>query len=472
MQRSKWMRHLAVLAILAIFAAACGGEDTTAPPDDGAATDEPTDMAATDEPTDMAATDEPTDMAATDEPTDMAATDEPTDTGTAPEGAGEADGVLTLGLLLPETGDLAFLGPPEISGVELAVEDMNEAGGVLGEDVALLPGDSGDGDGTVANQTVDRHLAAGADAIIGAAASGISLTVIDKITGAGVIQFSPANTAQTFTEYDDNGLYFRTSPSDILQGRVLAETIVADGGTNVAILSRSDDYGRGLAEVTEAAAIEAGAQAQVFVYDQQAQNFDADVADAAAIGPDAVVLIGFDESARILTTMIENGIGPADVLVYGTDGNRSNDLATTVDPNDPAILTGMRGTSPASEAAPEFIERLLEFNPDLTDTIYSGESYDAAIIIGLAAEVAGTDEPVAVAAEINDVTRPEGTVCTAFAECKELIEAGEEIDYDGVSGPLDFLEAGEIGAATYDIWEINAEGEAETVDQQQITGED
>ncbi|MGI8874077.1 MAG: ABC transporter substrate-binding protein [Egibacteraceae bacterium] len=462
MKRSKWMRHLAVLAIFAILAAACGGEDTAAPPDDGAATDEPTDMAATDEPTD--------DMAATDEPTDDA-TEEPTDTGTAPEGAGEADGVLTLGLLLPETGDLAFLGPPEIAGVELAVEDINEAGGVLGEDVALLPGDSGDGDGTVANQTVDRHLAAGADAIIGAVASGISLTVIDKITGAGVIQFSPANTAQTFTEYDDDGLYFRTSPSDILQGRVLAETIVADGGTNVAVLARSDDYGRGLAEVTASALEEAGAAAEQFVYDQQAQNFDADVADAAAIGPDAVVLIGFDESARILTTMIENGIGPADVLVYGTDGNRSNDLATTVDPNDPAILTGMRGTSPASEAAPEFIERLLEFNPDLTDTIYSGESYDAAVIIALAAEVAGTDEPRAVAAEINDVTR-EGTTCTDFAECKELIEAGEDVDYDGVSGPLDFLEAGEIGAATYDIWEINAEGEAETVDQQKITAQE
>jgi ABC-type branched-subunit amino acid transport system substrate-binding protein len=300
MLRLKWMRHLAILAVFAMLAAACGTDDTA-------------------EPGDETTPDETTDVD-TEEPDDTATPDETDDE--EPVARGESDGVLTLGTVLPETGDLAFLGPPMIAAVELAVQDINEAGGVLGQDVELLLGDSGDGDGTVANQTVDRHLAEGADAILGAAASGISLTFIDKVTGAGVIQFSPSNTAVTFTDYDDGGFYFRTAPSDALQGPVLADQIVADGGTAVALLARSDDYGRGLAEATAEALEEAGAEVVYNeVYDQNAQNFDADVSAVAAESPDAVVIVGFDESARILQSMIEQGIGPADVNVYGVDGN-------------------------------------------------------------------------------------------------------------------------------------------------------
>jgi ABC-type branched-subunit amino acid transport system substrate-binding protein len=79
--------------------------------------------------------------------------------------------------------------------------------------VQLSTGDSGDTSTDIANQTVDRLLGENVDAIIGAASSGVSLTVIDKITSAGVVQFSPANTSPTFSDYDDKGLYFRNAPS-------------------------------------------------------------------------------------------------------------------------------------------------------------------------------------------------------------------------------------------------------------------
>ena len=105
---------------------------------------------------------------------------------------------------------------------------------MLGQPIAYLPGDSGDADPDIANPTVDAHLAANADVIVGAASSGISLNVIDKITGACKIQFSPANTSPEFTDYDDDDLYFRTAPSDILQGQVLADLMVADGVANAA----------------------------------------------------------------------------------------------------------------------------------------------------------------------------------------------------------------------------------------------
>ena len=86
-----------------------------------------------------------------------------------------------------------------------------------------IQGDSGDTTTDTANQTVDRLLSQNVDAIIGAASSGVTLTVIDKITGAGVVQFSPANTSKTLSDYPDKGLYFRTAPPDILQGAVLGE---------------------------------------------------------------------------------------------------------------------------------------------------------------------------------------------------------------------------------------------------------
>src|SRR3712207_6375222 len=129
-----------------------------------------------------------------------------TDEGPAYAPAGATGGPLVIGTLLPLTGNLAFLGPPEVAGAKLAVNDINAAGGVLGQPVQLVEGDSGDASTDTATQTVDRLLQSGVNAIIGAASSGVSLTVIDAITGAGVMQFSPANTSDQFTTYNDNGL--------------------------------------------------------------------------------------------------------------------------------------------------------------------------------------------------------------------------------------------------------------------------
>jgi ABC-type branched-subunit amino acid transport system substrate-binding protein len=244
-----------------------------------------------------------------------------------PSCTGDSDGVLTIGTLLPQTGNLAFLGPPEIAATELAVQEINENGGVLGTDVVLLQGDSGDTSTDIANQTVDSHLAAGADAIVGAASSGVSFTVIDKITGECVIQFSPANTSPDFTDYDDDDLYFRTAPSDVLQGRVLADLVVAEGNATVAIIALQDPYGEGLLQYTKEGAEAQGLEV-VFdtVYDPNAPNFDAEVDQVISADPDAFVLIGFDESAVILQRLFSQGFLQGEKNIYLVDGNIGNAL--------------------------------------------------------------------------------------------------------------------------------------------------
>ncbi len=237
-----------------------------------------------------------------------------TDEGPEPVTGATSDEPLTIGTLLPLTGSLAFLGPPEVAGAQLAVQDINEAGGVLGQDVVLVEGDSGDASTDTASQTVDRLLQEGVDAIIGAASSGVSLTVIDAITGAGVLQFSPANTSDQFTTYDDNGLYFRTAPPDTLQARALADLIIADGNNSVGIMALNDPYGTGLAENTLNNLVESGLgedQIRSITYDPNAANFDSEVQEMVDFDPDAIVVIGFVESARIIEGLNAQGIGPA-----------------------------------------------------------------------------------------------------------------------------------------------------------------
>ena len=162
-----------------------------------------------------------------------------------PSCEGDTDGILKVGELLPETGDLAFLDPPMRAGAAIALAEINDGGGVLGKPVEYDPGDSGDEAPDLANPTVDGHIQGGADMILGAAASGISLNVIDKVTGACRIQFSPSNTSPAFLDYLDDDLYFRTAPSDVLQGRAIADRTIADGVTTMAVLYRQVLRGAG-----------------------------------------------------------------------------------------------------------------------------------------------------------------------------------------------------------------------------------
>ncbi|WP_312855847.1 ABC transporter substrate-binding protein [Nocardioides stalactiti] len=382
---------------------------------------------------------------------------------TSPSAEPKGDGTLTFGTLLPATGDLAFLGPPEFAGVTLAVQDINEAGGVLGKDVVEVKGDSGDGTPDIAGAQVDKLLAASSDVIVGAASSGVSITVIDKITGAGAVQFSPANTAAGFDtdEIDPNRLYFRTAPSDYLQGEVLANEVIKDGFDNVAIMGRQDFYGEGLAERTRDVLEEKGATVGEFIlYNKDATGFTAEINKLAAAEPEAIVLVSFAETTTIIPQLIAKGLGPQDVQLYFVDGNLSNY------PDEDFDLTGVKGTAPTS-ATPdaEFEARLFETPPMGPDdaVLYGPESYDAVIMSALAAIAAGDDSGEAIGANIVDISR-EGTKCTTFADCKALLEEGEDIDYDGKSGPADMTDTGSLAAGTYGVYEYGDGNAYEQID--------
>jgi branched-chain amino acid transport system substrate-binding protein len=367
--------------------------------------------------------------------------------GCAATDGGAAGGELSLkiGTALPQTGNLAFLGPPEEAGVALAIKEINEAD--KGIQVEVEWGDSGDTDNKAYETEIPRLLNAGVKAILGAASSGTSLQFIDQVVGAGVIQFSPANTSAALTTYDDKGLYFRTAPSDVLQGEVLGNLIAADGHEKIAMIVLNDSYGTGLAKFTTDAFVAAGGEVLAApTYNTGDTNFSAQISEVLATSPDAIVLITFEEVKTIIPQLVSQF--PADKL-YFVDGN----LANFSEDFEPGTLTGAKGTLPGLdiETIPAFLETMnanwvAEGNADLGGVYsYGPESYDAVVLLALAALAAGSVEGVDMAAKLQEVSGGSGggTKCTSFAECADIINGGGVADYDGVSGPITFDENGD-----------------------------
>jgi branched-chain amino acid transport system substrate-binding protein len=362
---------------------------------------------------------------------------------------------LIVGELLPQTGDLAFLGPPEFAGVKTAIGDINSAGGVLGKPVQVFSEDSGDGTPDIAGGSVSKLIQDKANVIIGAAASGVSLSVIDQITSAGIVQFSPANTSPALDDpsNDPHNLYFRTAPSDVLQGAVMAQTVLGDGFNNVAIMARQDSYGELLAQQVAKGIKAGGGQVSADVlYSPDATNYTAEINKIAASKPDALVLIAFSETTKIIPALTRAGVGPQDEQMYFVDGNTadySKDFPK-------GTLTGVKATYPGAQLTSGFKDRLLQTDPKLTDFTYGPESYDATILTALAADEAGSTDGKTFAPHIITVSK-DGTKCTTYADCLNLINQGTDIDYDGVSGPCDLGATGSPTKATIGIFQYSAD---------------
>ncbi|MCF8549087.1 MAG: ABC transporter substrate-binding protein [Pontimonas sp.] len=374
-----------------------------------------------------------------------AAAEETEEAVTSTEEAVVGDLTLKIGTALPQTGNLAFLGPPEEAGVALAIKDINEA--AAGITVEVEWGDSGDTDNKAYETEIPRLLNAGVSAILGAASSGTSLQFIDQVIAADVIQFSPANTSAAFTTYEDNGLYWRTAPSDVLQGEVLGNWLAEDGHQNIAMLVLNDSYGTGLAQfTTEAFEAAGGSVLAAPTYNTGDTNFTSQINEVLAVDPDAIVLITFEEAKTIIPELLSQY--PSD-QIYMVDGNLANfseDFAA-------GTMTGAKGTLPGldTNAIGDFTVRMndnwvAEGNADLAGVFaYGAESYDAVVLLALAALAAGATDGPTVAGKLQEVSGGTGggEKCTSFAECAAIINAGGVADYDGVSGPITFNEVGD-----------------------------
>ncbi len=359
-----------------------------------------------------------------------------TDTSGAPAGGGDAT-PLTIGTFLPVTGTLAFLGPPEIAGVRYAVKEINDAGGLFGQDVKLIETDSSDTNNAgIGAASIASLISADVSAIIGAASSSVTLNVIDDVDAAGIVMVSPANTSTTLSGYSD--YYFRTAPADTAQGKAVADLILEEGANDVAVLVQNDDYGTSFRNVFQGHIEEAGGSITYGVAGQEidpaATNFSSDVQGALATNPEAILMIAFDQTAQIIPELIAANY-PA-TKIYMTDGNTADWSASF----EPGTLEGGKGTIPGAAASDELQAALSALWQEtegeaLTDFSYAAESYDAVMLVALAALKGGSGDSETIRANMHAVSGSNGgTECSGWVECSELILAGEEIAYKAISG--------------------------------------
>ncbi len=358
---------------------------------------------------------------------------------------------LKIGTILPQSGTLAFLGPPEEAGVALAVQEINDAD--LGITVEVEYRDSGDTTTDTATVSATDLLSLGVSAIVGAASSGVSKTIIDQITGAGVVQFSPANTSIDFTDYADDGLYWRTAPSDVLQGEVLGNLIAADGVQNLSIIELNDSYGTGLTKkLTETFEAAGGTVVASPLFNTGDSVFTTQISEALAANPDAIALVTFDEAKIIVPAL--RGAGYAGPL-YFVDGNVF-DYSEVL---SAGALTGSKGTVPGLDVSTlgDFTDRLLAIDPSLKDYSYAAESYDAVVLLALAALAANSVDGKDIASKLQEVSggSGDGTKATDFASAAQIILDGGVVDYDGNSGPITFDDNGDPTEATIGIYQFN-----------------
>jgi branched-chain amino acid transport system substrate-binding protein len=382
--------------------------------------------------------------------------------GAGEEKRGNVNGSLELGQLAAQTGPLSNIVQSLTVPVTMAVDEINGAGGVLGKPVTYTVADDGT-DPNLASESLEGLLEdSKVDAIVGPTSSGVTLNILEEVRRRGVLLCSGSNTSAELSTTDSGGYYFRTTPSDRLQGPALAELVLKDSRKKVGVLARRDTYGMGLATSVKKALEKGGAKVVADVsYDPDATSFDREVKKVVDKKPDAVIVLGFDsDGSDIVRTLTAQGLSPQQFPIYSADGMRTNAFPTLLDPNNPAAAAGIKGTSPATQPAGVQHPFLDAFNATGIDPIYSAFYYDCTVLTALAAEKAKSDDPAKMKKVFAANTKGKEK-CTTFADCKRLLDAGKSINYEGASAAFKNMNkfgTFEPNAGVYEVWSFDESG--------------
>ena len=373
---------------------------------------------------------------------------------------------LKIGYLADYSGGLAEFGIEIENGVKLAVDQINAAGGVNGQDVDYVTGDTALDAGMATIEARRLIDVEGVHAIVGPLASGVALAVGEGVAAdAQIPVISPSATSPGITGANDNGYLFRTALSDAAQGVVLANNLVeADGVDNVAVVYINNAYGAGLSGVFED---NFDGTATRVSYEEDATSFLGELRAAAANGAESLVIVGYAESEVILRESLENELYEN---YYFVDGNKSVDLANAV---GIASVEGRRGTAPtggpATDSASAWEEAYIASFGALPSGPFVREAYDAVIAIALAAEAADSVAGPDIRDQLQAVASPGGTVVIASQDSIEAglnaADAGNDVNYEGAASSVDWNAAGDIAAGYVAIWEYQ---DGTPVDQETI----
>jgi len=363
-----------------------------------------------------------------------------------------------IGFLGGFTGPIESLAPPILAGAELAVSHINAQGGILEDGTLSLVTADGACDTTAAGNAADRLINSdGVVAIIGGLCTGETIGAANTagIPG-GVVLVSPASTAPALTTLDDNDLVFRTTPSDAFQGERLAQLLLNKGINEIAVTYVNNDYGAGF-DSALVAAYEAGGGTITanLAHEDGRADYRAELGNLASTGTETLVILAYANSSgqTILRQALESG--NFNVFVGG-DGMVGDDLFTGI---DTSLVEGMIATRAGAfegESADIFAALSEEAGLNPSD-VYAPQAYDAAFLLALAIEYNGSTERAGLSEALRTVASAPGEPILPgeWEKAKALIAAGEDINYVGAGGELDFDEAGDVDGI---IVELTVEG--------------
>lgn len=359
-----------------------------------------------------------------------------------------------LGGLWPETGSLAYLAPPELAAEKLAVKDINDAGGVLGNDVTTVDADTSDADHADQNTSAAQSvLSKNPSFVIGPASSSVVKNTYKSITSQNVPMLSMGATSASFSGLSD--YFFRTVAPDTVQGAVMGNLIAQDGVQKLAIAVFNDEYGTGLRDTVVKTAGDAGVDivyGEKDTFDPTETNFSSMVTSIKASNADATLVIAFDQTVPLVKELATQGIDTH--KLYMTDGN-------TVDHSedfDAGLLEGSVGTIPGAHPTDEFQKNVKSFNSKVTDFTYTAETYDAIVLAALAAQKGGATDGETVQKNLMAVSgSTKGEECDSYKACLALLKDGKEIQYKGQTSIGAFNDAHDPSSASIGVYKYDAD---------------
>ncbi|WP_223343227.1 ABC transporter substrate-binding protein [Synechocystis sp. PCC 7339] len=399
----------------------------------------------------------------------------PGDGANQPSTGGEG-GALKLGALLPATGDLSSIGQNMPLAVQLAVDTINACGGVNGQDVTvIIEDDQTDPTAGVSAMTklAEADRVAG---VVGSFASSVSSAAVPIAVRNNIMMISPGSTSPVFTDQakkgEFKGFWARTAPPDTYQAQALAALAKKQGFTDTATVVINNDYGVGFERVfVESFAADGGTvtnKDNPVRYDPKAATLDTEAGQAFANSPDAVAAVLYADTGSVLVqSAYRQGLMDGVTLLL-TDGVYSPDFVEKVgkDANGVSLLSGALGTVPGADgkALEAFTAQWKDATGGKDVTAFVPHTYDATVLMMLAAEAAKSNTGTAIQSKIREVSNGPGEEVTDACEAIAMVREGKEINYQGASGNVDIDENGDV-VGSYDVWTVKGDGTLEVIDK-------
>ncbi len=364
------------------------------------------------------------------------------------------DGVLRFGTLLPSSGELAALGPAQVAAVEVAVREINAAGGVLGKPVEVLHRDSGAATADRIDGSMADLVARGVDVIVGPSSTALVERIMPVAIDATIAVVSTTMSSRDVPVVDGSGFLFRTSPEYASQGDALGRILPESGASKVALVYTGDAAGESLKTSLDSSLENHDGSLVASEALAASTRVSAVVTTMSNAEPDAVVVAiaaaNRDQTTALITALTKAGLGGTKLWLTSENLTDYSSGLTS------GVLDGANGIRGGAATEDSFVARLAQADPAVSDTRLAAEAYDATIAAALAAVFVADDSGRSVSLGLPPATSG-GITCRSFGECLDVLRTETDIDYDGISGLLDVSSTGHASGARFGIYRYDAD---------------